>query len=124
MDASLSRPDRGKNRVFPRLQVLGVVGGQVMPLNAPLTLIDLTQGGFSVRSATSFPPGARHQFRFGTTSDHELTIEAISVHCCLTYVDADGHVAYVSGLEFASTPSNDKAVAALIARLSPAFALS
>lgn len=110
-------------RRFPRLQVLGLVDGYLMPLDVPLSVIELSTGGFSVRGATAFPPGARHHFRFTTGEDREVTIDATAVHCRLVQAQPDGTVAYVSGFEFASNIRTDEAVAVLIDTLSSVFSL-
>jgi hypothetical protein len=115
-----SPPNR---RRFPRLQVLGLVDGYLMPLDVPLTVIELSTGGFSVRGSTAFPPGARHHFRFTTGQDREVTIDATAVHCRLVQADAPGTLAYVTGFEFASNARNDEAVAVLIDTLSSVFSL-
>lgn len=123
MNAPRSRGTPPNRRRFPRLQVLGLVDGYLLPLDVPLTVIELSSGGFSVRGATPFPPGARHHFRFTTGQNQEVTIDATAVHCRLAQADSTGGVAYVSGFEFVSNARSDEAVAVLIDTLSSVFSL-
>ena len=114
------RPSR---RRFPRLQVMGRVEGQVMPLDVPLIVRDLSRGGFSCESTVPFPPGTVHHFRFTTVAGAVVSIDATAVHCRLTRADAEGHHAYISGFEFQSTEATDQAVAVLIDTLSSVLSL-
>jgi hypothetical protein len=122
MDASRSHGARNRRR-YPRLEVLGLVNGHLMPLDVPLTVLDLSQGGFSVHSSTPFPPGARHHFRFTTLRDEEIAVDATAVHCRLVAADAHGHVGYITGFEFVSSARTDDAVRLLIDTLTSVFSL-
>jgi PilZ domain len=117
-----SRTLRNRRR-FPRLQVLGLVEGFLVPLDVPLEIRELSQGGFSVHSASPFPPGSQHHFRFTTTTHEEVTIDATAVHCRLTQADAGGHVTYVTGFEFVSSQRTDEAVGVLIDTLTSVLSL-
>jgi hypothetical protein len=123
MNSQRPRGTPPNRRRFPRLQVLGLVDGYLLPLDVPLAVIELSTGGFSVRGATPFPPGSRHHFRFTTGQDQEVTIDATAVHCRLVQAGTDGHIAYISGFEFSSDPRTDEAVAVLIDTLSSVFSL-
>lgn len=121
-DSQTRGPGRNRRR-YPRLEVLGLVDGHLMPLGVPLTMVDLSQGGFSARSHTAFPPGAHHHFRFTTPRRDAITIEATAVHCRLAQPDADGHVGYVTGFEFVSNTRTDEAVTVLLDAVSSMFTL-
>lgn len=116
------RPSRSRRR-FPRIEVLGLVDGQRVPLDVPLTVRDLGEGGFSVESQVPFPPGSHHAFRLTTAADDQLTLTATVVHCRLASASADGHFTYVSGLEFHSDDASDPAIAALLDTISSALAV-
>ena len=120
-----SRPKTGppSRRRFPRLEVLELVDGALMPSAVALKMIELGVGGFSVRSVTPFPPGARHQFRFTTGRDQEVTIDATAVHCRLVQAGPGNVMAYVSGFEFVSDARSDAALAILIDTLASVFSL-
>lgn len=93
-----------------------------MPLDVPLTVRDLSQGGFSAESARPFPPGSRHHFRF-TTPDHtEVALEATAVHCRLASAGGDGEVTYITGFEFVSDDASDRAIASLMSTLAAVLA--
>jgi hypothetical protein len=102
---------------------MGRVEGQVVPLDVPLTVRELSRGGFSCESTVPFPPGTAHHFRFTTPVGAMVTLDATAVHCRLTRADAEGHHAYISGFEFQSSEATDQAVAALIDTLSSVLSL-
>jgi hypothetical protein len=97
---------------------MGRVEGELVPLDVRLIVRDLGRGGFSCESTVAFPPGTRHRFRFTTPSGAVVSIEATAVHCRLTRADAEGHHAYVSGLEFVSNEATEDAISVLIDTLS------
>lgn len=115
-------PFRSRRR-FPRLEVLGLVEGKRIPLDVPMTVRDLSQGGFSAESSVPFPPGTHHHFRFTTIDQHEVSLDATSVHCRLASVTHDGHHTYITGFEFVSTDATDQSVAALVDTLSSVLTL-
>lgn len=94
-----------------------------MPLDVPLTVRDLSQGGFSAESTVPFPPGTHHQFRFTTATAHEVTLDATVVHCRLAAAGDDGHFTYITGFEFHSDETTDKSIATLIDTLASVLAL-
>jgi len=103
--------------------VLGLVDGSLIPLDIPLKVRDLSEGGFSVQSRSPFPPGSRHHFRFTTAREEAVMIDAVAVHCRLAAADVDGHVAYMTGFEFISSARTDEAVNVLIDTLSSLFSM-
>jgi hypothetical protein len=116
------RPFRSRRR-FPRLEVLGLVEGRRVPLDVPLTMRDLSQGGFSAESTVPFPPGTHHQFRFTTATAHEVTLAATVVHCRLATARPDGQFTYITGFEFHSDESTDTSIASLMDTLASVLAL-
>lgn len=116
-------PSVRNRRRFPRLEVMGRVEGQLMPLDVPLVVRDLSQGGFSTVSHIPFPPGSSHHFRFTTASGVEVMLDAMAVHCRLAAAGADGNYTYVTGFEFHSSARTDAGVAMLIDTLSSVFSL-
>lgn len=117
-----STPFRTRRR-FPRLEVLGLVEGRRVPLDVPLVIRDLSQGGFSAESPVPFPPGTHHHFRFTTIAQNEVSIDATSVHCRLASADSDGHYTYITGFEFLGDETTDKTIATLIDALASVLAL-
>lgn len=94
-----------------------------MPLDVPLVVRDLGQGGFSTESSVPFPPGTSHHFRFTTATDTVVTLDAKAVHCRLASAAADGHFSYITGFEFHSDPMTDEAVGVLIDTLASVLSL-
>ena len=109
--AGATPPNR---RRFPRVQVLGLVEGRLVPQEMPLDIRELGEGGFSLQGASPFPPGSQYHFRFTAPGHDEVILAATAVHCRLTEADARGRVTFVTGFEFASTPQTDQAVGVLI----------
>jgi hypothetical protein len=110
---SSPRPLRSRRR-YPRLEVLGLVEGQRIPLDTHLTVRDLSVGGFSAESAVPFPPGSKHHFLFTTALGEEVVLSATSIHCRLATADANGHFTYITGFEFHSSEATDRSIASLV----------
>lgn len=94
-----------------------------MPLDVPLTVRDLSQGGFSAESAVPFPPGTSHQFRFTTAQAQEVLLSATVVHCRLAAAGSDGQFTYITGFEFHSDETTDTSIASLMDTLASVLAL-
>lgn len=100
-----------------------MVEGQLVPLDVRLVVRELAEAGFSIESPTPFAPGARQHFRFTTAARDEVMLDATAIHCRLSSADASGHVKYITGFEFISSPNTDRAVAVLIDTLSSVLSL-
>jgi hypothetical protein len=115
------RPNR---RRFPRLEVLDDFDGRSIALDLPVVVRDLSRAGFSCESRVPFPPGgAMHLFRFTTQAGAVITVEARSLHCRVSSVDAQGQPLYISGFEFKSNQATDEAVATLVDAVSAMLSL-
>ena len=95
----------------------------MVPLDVPLKIRDLGQGGFSTESSVPFLPGTHHQFRFTTATHSEVALDATVVHCRLASAGLDRQYTYITGFEFISDESTDKSVAVLIDTLASVLAL-
>ena len=115
-------PSRSRRR-YPRLEVLGLIEGQSVALDVPLTVRELSQGGFSTESPAPFPPGSRNQFRFTTAGGSIVTLDATAVHCRLASINGDGRHTYITGFEFLSDPSSDDSISVLIDTLATVLSL-
>jgi hypothetical protein len=102
---------------------MGQVDGELVALDVPLKVRDLTEAGFSTESTVPFPPGSGQHFRFTTKAGAVVHLDATSVHCRLASATADGHYSYVTGFEFHSDPDTDEAVRALVDTLSSVLSL-
>jgi hypothetical protein len=119
---SSPRPFRSRRR-FPRIEVMGLVEGRRVPLDVPLVIRDLSQGGFSAESAAPFVPGTHHQFRFTTAAGHEVALSATVIHCRLASAGPDGQITYITGFEFHSSETTDKSISTLMDTLASVLAL-
>lgn len=119
---SSPRPFRSRRR-FPRIEVLDLIDGHRVPLDVPLSVRDLSQGGFSIESPVPFPPGTYHHFRFTTAKRHEVSLDATVIHCRLASAGPDGQFTYVTGFEFHSDESTDESVASLMDTMASVLSL-
>ena len=83
----------------PRIEVMGQLHGQLVPMNVPLDVRDLSNGGFAVESSVDFPVGAVHRFRFITQNGIEVLIRANARHC-RSVESADGSPRFLAGFAF------------------------
>ena len=97
--------------------------GRLVPLDVPLVIRDLSQGGFSAESAKPFPPGTHHQFRFTTAAGDEVPLAATVIHCRLASAAPDGEFTYITGFEFQTSETADKSISKLMDTLASVLAL-
>lgn len=86
-------------RRSPRIEVMGQLHGQLVPMNLPLDVKDLSAGGFAVESTVNFPIGAVHRFRFITRTGAQVLVRATARHCRQVET-ADGTARYIAGFSF------------------------
>jgi hypothetical protein len=84
---------------MPRLEVIGHVHGHIVSLDARMTALDLSVGGFSME--TSFPIDAdeEHDFRLVGPDGSVNRIRAQATYC-KRYRMSDGTPRYVTGMTF------------------------
>lgn len=101
-------------RESPRLEVEALIEGHLVRGHAPLVLVDLGFGGFSVQSPFYFQTHGRHAFRFSTVDGIAVLINADVVYCRESTTE-DGRPVYVTGFSFAvQSPKDQHAVNILI----------
>jgi hypothetical protein len=100
-------------RRHPRLEVLDIVQGRLVPTDTPIVIRDLSVGGFSAESSVAFPPRTRHHFRFTTRGGSVVLLEASAVHCRLVAASELG-MSYITGFEFVGRERADEAIAVLL----------
>ena len=89
-----------ERRRFPRIEMVGRISGQVLPLSEPVIVLDMSRSGFAMQTRAMFPVGAVHEFRLVLPDmDAPLTISAQVVHSVQAQ-GVDGSIHYVSGLHF------------------------
>lgn len=113
----------GRNRRrFPRLETVGLIDGHLLPVESPLTIRDLSLGGFSTESSVPFTPGTSYAFRFTSAMGVVANLGATAVHCRLTHVSGEGRHQYQTGFEFVETAGQRASIESLVELLSTALA--
>jgi len=80
-----------------RLELLGVLGGEVM-VYQPTTIHQISRGGMQIETAFSLHVDSLHDFRL-TLGERSIVVKGRVVHCRISDVDQD-IVTYRSGVEF------------------------
>jgi hypothetical protein len=87
-----------ERRQSPRLEVLGTLHGQIVPLRIAITVREIGFGGFSIETVFPLPVEATHDFRFTLRSGSTVTVRGRVMHC---REEARGSTPiYVAGLQF------------------------
>ena len=103
-----------------RIQILGQLYGQVVALDVPLAVQNLSAGGFAVDSPLQFHTGTSHQFRFTLDRGRTVKVGAQAVHC-LRVRTPDGATRFLAGFEFVRDPGDPDAAEAIEALLDSAL---
>jgi hypothetical protein len=114
--ASDSRHPEESRRSDLRLQVLGQLYGHVVPFDVPLSVQNISAGGFAVDSPIPFYSGTSHRFCFTTNQGRSILVHARTAHC-LRVRTPEGDTRYLAGFEFICEPDDERAhesVAALL----------
>lgn len=91
--------DRSDRRGGPRVEVLGSLHGQLVPLRVMVRVREIGFGGFSIESDVPLPIDVQQDFRFTLRQGNAVTIRARVVHC--RGEQRDDRPVYVVGLAFA-----------------------
>ena len=105
--------DGRERRKTPRIEMLGQIFGQALSVDTPVTVLDLSMGGFSVETACAFRTGSHHQFRFALEHGASMIITAEVVHCRHRTAPS-GKDLFVTGLKFLENPDTSAAVTHII----------
>lgn len=73
------RPGRDLRRA-PRVDVLTRVRGELLPIDAPITILNLSRTGFAMVSELSFLPGQSLDFRLTAANGVIVSVTAQAVH--------------------------------------------
>jgi hypothetical protein len=107
-----SKPTVDRRRMV-RWPVVPPIDGHVLSLDQPVTLHDISAGGFSVRAAHNLAPGAAYEFRF------DLQPQPVVVTARLAHAKrmnpGQEPPAYLLGFEFAEARRDLAAITALMA---------
>jgi len=111
-----------ERRRAPRTDVFGQVEGHLLPVEAPVTVVNVGYDGFSIEASFVLENGSSHEFRFTLPDDTIGEIRARVVHA-RTRLSPTGAPVFVMGMEFdrkqrpGHTPATDL-VDAIIAAIS------
>ncbi len=105
-----------------RLQILGQLYGQLLALDVPLAVQNLSGGGFAVESPIPFYTGTSHQFRFTTNEGRSVTVTAQVVHC-MRFLSPAGEPRFLAGFEFVREADDTATQAAIDTLLDSALSV-
>jgi PilZ domain len=109
-------PSNQERRRAPRVEVLGHLTGEPITFDAPVTVLDLSTGGFSIETTSPMPAGQPHEFRFSLRDGISVILLARIVH--QRAVTRGSAAKYVVGFEFLDGSAKAKASrAALVDRI-------
>jgi PilZ domain len=109
-----STPER---RRYPRIEILGRVRGSIRPLDVPITLLNLSLGGFLMQTPMQYQIGETHEFQFTMAQKDPVVVRARIAHAMRVTVD-HGPL-FLFGLEFvdADVRQAQQAIESLVSAL-------
>jgi hypothetical protein len=87
-----------ERRRSPRLEALGTLHGQLVPLRIAIRTLEIGFGGFSIETVFPMPVGAEQDFRFTLRNGSTVNVRGRVVHC--RREDSGRKPVFVIGLEF------------------------
>ena len=93
-------------RRAPRAQILGRLHGQLVTLDAPVELRELSLGGMSIESEIPFPIDAIHQFDLVLGDGARVSVVAQARHSRL--IASGTSPRYLTGFEFLDDEATDE----------------
>lgn len=91
-------------RVTPRLEVLGLVHGHIVSLDARMLALDLSEGGFSMETTFPIDVDGEHDFRLIGPDGTWNRLRARATYCN-RHLLSDGTPRFVTGLSFVDPES-------------------
>jgi hypothetical protein len=91
-------PSYAERRRMPRVEVLSKVSAQLVALDIPVTLVNISAGGFMMKSPVDFPVGTIATFRIAGRRGEHIVLRARAVHT-MQAITGDT-ITYVVGLHF------------------------
>jgi len=106
-----------ERRRHPRIEILGRIKGAVRPLDVPITLLNLSLGGFLMQTPKEYRVGEIHEFQFTMGRKAPLVVRARIAHAMRATVDHKP--VYLLGLEFVDrdTSTVDEPLRSLVSAL-------
>ena len=82
-----------------RVKVVAAIHGQILPHNVPITLVNVSRGGFLMRSPVAYAVGDMHTFRFTIPGESDpIVLRGRVAH--LTPATTNSMAAYAIGVQF------------------------
>ena len=107
-------PDRHgrERRRTPRVQAVGQLVGEPLSFDSPVTVLDLSTGGFSIETTVLLSLGDTHEFRFSLGDRVSVIMLARIVHQRVAPRRPAG--THIFGFEFIDTSDDAKAGRAIL----------
>ena len=91
-------PSPSDRRSSPHLFVRDRIRGHLVSLDLPVTIREISLGGFSIETKDALTPGT-HQVRFTAQNRWSVTVTASSRYSRSSH-DADGGIRYITGFKY------------------------
>ena len=117
MDRIRGRESNFRTTTLSTREILGRIKGVVRPLDVPITLLNLSLGGFLMQTPMEYRIGEIHEFQFTMGDKEPLIVRARIAHAIRATVDHEA--VYLFGLEFVDrdTGTADAPVQSLVSAL-------
>jgi Tfp pilus assembly protein PilZ len=94
-----SDPSSFANRRRGRVEVVATICSEILPQNVPITLLNVSHGGFLMRSPMPYAVDDMHKFRFTIPGEpYPIVLRGRVRH--LTAATTNGVTAYAIGVQF------------------------
>jgi hypothetical protein len=112
----ISAGDRSarERRRTPRVQIQGELIGEPLSFDSPVTVLDMSTGGFSIETTTPLSVGESHEFRFSLGDRVSVILLATVVHQRVAPRRPVG--THIVGLEFLDKSEEAKAGRAILVK--------
>src|SRR4051812_2740601 len=112
--ADIATPLIADRRRSTRIEVVEAVKGHIRPHNIPITLLNVSHGGFLMKSPIGYAVDDQQKFRFTITGEIPMVLRGRIAH--VMRVTANGTTTFVIGVEFidVQVPACNDAIALLI----------
>lgn len=97
-----------ERRQYPRVKVMSLLHGYWVELDVPVTVVEVSVGGFSVESSIPFPAGFDATFLFSASDGRESL-----VRCCCRHSrmgESHGSQVCIAGFEFLPQPEENLSI--------------
>ncbi len=109
-----------ERRSSPRLQLLGQLHGQLVALDVPITVTEISLGGLRMETGIEFPVGATHEFALTLGDESVVRVRGRVMHSGRVASGPDHAPRFIIGVQFVDDDdaSDPGTVGAIIKRLS------